>query len=174
LDAETQAKLEELARTFHRKRAAVLRFVMGWGLAHTSEWTLDPSIPDRPHLVHMLVDPERLRQVRAAAAAHGADVAAWERHAMQQVTLEDFPASWRAGEMAPRSHGSAYYRRPFILRLDDETSRKLATLTQTSHRSAAEVIRQLIAQARPEDFPPNWRLAVQAGSPQRAPTEDQP
>ena len=32
LDAETHAKLNELARTFRRKRAAVLRFVMSWGL----------------------------------------------------------------------------------------------------------------------------------------------
>jgi hypothetical protein len=81
LDAETYAKLEELARTFRRKRAAILRFVMSWGLAHTQGWTIDPSIPDRPHLVHMLVDPDLLQRVQAAAAAHGADVAAVdERH----------------------------------------------------------------------------------------------
>jgi hypothetical protein len=70
LDAETHAKLEELARTFHRKRAAVLRFVMGWGLTQTQESTVDPSIPDRPHLVHMLVEPELLQQVEEAAEAH--------------------------------------------------------------------------------------------------------
>jgi hypothetical protein len=35
LDAETHAKLEELAHTFHRKRAAILRFVMQWGLTQT-------------------------------------------------------------------------------------------------------------------------------------------
>jgi hypothetical protein len=28
LDADTHAKLEELARTFRRKRAAILRYVM--------------------------------------------------------------------------------------------------------------------------------------------------
>ena len=61
-----------------------------------------------------------------------------------------------------------------MLRLDDETSSKLETLTQAFRRSKAEVIRRLIAQARPEDFPPSWRLAVQAGSPQRVPREDQP
>ena len=48
-----------------------------------------------------------------------------------------------------------------MLRLDDETSSKLATLTQTFHRSAAEVIRQLIAQAESEDFPQSWQLAVE-------------
>jgi predicted transcriptional regulator len=43
-----------------------------------------------------------------------------------------------------------------MLRLDAETSRKLATLSQTFHRSAAEVMRQLIAQASPEAFPQSW------------------
>jgi hypothetical protein len=56
-DAETHATLEALANTFHRKRAPILRYVMQWELAHTQEWTVDPSIPDRPHLVHILVDP---------------------------------------------------------------------------------------------------------------------
>jgi hypothetical protein len=47
-----------------------------------------------------------------------------------------------------------------MLRLDEVTSRKLATLTQTFHRSAAEVVRQLIVQAKPEDFPEGWHLAL--------------
>lgn len=102
LDAETEAKLEALVNTFHRKRAAILRYVMPWGLTHTTGWTIDPSIPDRPHLVHLLVDPELLQQVQAAAGAHGASVAAWVRHAMHQVTDGDFPPSWRAGESAVR------------------------------------------------------------------------
>lgn len=81
LDSDTHAKLEVLANTFRRKCAAILRYVMDWGLAHAEGWMIDLSIPDRPHLVHMLVDPELLQQVQNAAAAHGADVAAWERHA---------------------------------------------------------------------------------------------
>jgi hypothetical protein len=48
-----------------------------------------------------------------------------------------------------------------MLRLDEETSTKLATLTQIFHRSAAEVIRQLIAQATPEAFPQNWHRTVE-------------
>jgi hypothetical protein len=160
LDAETYAKLEELAKTFRRKRAAILRYVMQWGLAHTTGWTVDLSIPDRPHLVHMLVDPELLQRVQAAAAAHGADVAAWERHAMHQVAYEDFPASWRAGQTSPRSHDSGYYGTRFMLRLDKVTSRKLTTLSQTFDCSAAEVIRQFISQASPDDFPDSWRLEV--------------
>jgi predicted DNA-binding protein len=150
LDAETHAKLEELAHTFHRKRAQILRYVMQWALTHTQGWTVDPSTPDRPHLVHMLVDPELLRQVQAAAAAHGADVAAWERHAMRQIAYEDFPASWRAVETTPRSHDSGYYGTRFMLRLDEVTSRMLAAFTQNFGRSATAIIRQLIAQATQE------------------------
>jgi predicted transcriptional regulator len=145
LDVETHAKLEGLAHTFHRKRAQILRYVMQWGLAHTTGWTVDPSSPDRPHLVHMLVDSELLQQVQDAADAHGTSVSAWVRQGMRQVTYEDFPASWRAGDIARRSHDSGDYERRFQLRLDQATQRKLEALMQTFHRSAAEVIRQLIA-----------------------------
>ena len=55
LDSEIQTKLEELARTFHRKRAVILRYVMQWGLAHTTGWTVGRSSSDHPHLVHMLM-----------------------------------------------------------------------------------------------------------------------
>lgn len=171
LDAETYAKIEELARTFQRKRAQVLRHVMQWGLTHGTSWTIDPSIPPSAHLVHILVEPELLQQVQAAAEAHGAYVAAWVRHAMRQVTLDDFPASWHA-EAAQgdkqRSHDSRRYGTRFMLRLDDETSNKLGILTRTFGRSAAEIIRQLIAQATPEDFPQSWRLAAAEHRPQDA------
>jgi predicted transcriptional regulator len=161
LDAVTHAKLEALTKTFHRKRAQILRYVMQWGLAHTSGWTVDPSIPSRPHLVHMLVEPDLLQQVQDAADAHAVSVAAWLCQAVRQVTPEDFPASWRAGDIASRSHESGYYQHRFMLRLDDETLSKLETLMQTFHRSAAEVIRHLIAQAVPKDFPQSWHLAVE-------------
>jgi hypothetical protein len=55
-----------------------------------------------------------------------------------------------------------------MLRLDEPTSRKLATFTQTFHRWAAEVVRQLIAQAAPEDFPQSWRRAVEECLPREA------
>jgi hypothetical protein len=79
---------------------------------------------------------------------------------IRQVTPDDFPASWRAGATAIRSHDSGYYHRRFQLRLDHDTAQKLETFMQTFHRSAAETIRQLIAQARSEDFPQSWHLAV--------------
>jgi hypothetical protein len=97
LDAETHAKLEALANTFHRKRGQILRHVMQWGLTHTQGWTVNTLIPDCPYLVHLLVDHDLLQQVQDAADAHGTSVAAWVRHAMRQVTPEDSPASWRAG-----------------------------------------------------------------------------
>jgi hypothetical protein len=84
------------------------------------------------------------------------------------VTYEDFPASWRAGDIASRSHDSGYYERRFQLRLDQVTQRKLEALMQTFHRSAAEVIRQLITQVAPEDFPPSWRLTVEKRRPRAA------
>jgi predicted transcriptional regulator len=160
LDAERHAKLEELAAAFHRKRSAILRYVMQWGLVHGRAWTIDPSIPASVHLVHVLVEPAVMLQVEDAAAARGASVAGWLRHALRQVTIEDFPASWRTGEQSPRSHESGYYARKFGMRLDHETSRKLETLTEAFDRSAAEIIRQLIVQARLEDFPQSWHLAV--------------
>jgi hypothetical protein len=125
LDAETQAKLEELAKTFHRKRAPILRYVMQWGLSHARDWTVDEPIPRSTHLVPVLLNPTLRQPVQDAAAAHGASVAAWVRQAMRQVTYEDFPASWRAGETAPRSHESGYYHRRFQLRLDDASGQKL-------------------------------------------------
>jgi predicted transcriptional regulator len=172
LDAETHAKLEELANTFHQKCAAIVRYAMQWGIRHSEGWTIAPSNPASVSLVHVLVEPALMAQVQEAAAGHGASVAAWVRCALRQVTLEDFPASWRTGETAPRSHESGYYHRPFMLRLNDETSAKLATLAQTLHRSAAEVIRQLIAQATPEVFPESWHMAAQERRAREAQSSD--
>jgi predicted transcriptional regulator len=161
LDPETHAKLEELARTFHRKRSAILRHVMQWGLRHSEGWTIDrhPVVAVPP--VPVLLEPELLQQMWDAAAAHHASVAAWMRQAMRNVTMADFPARWLAGETARRSHESGHYRRRFMLRLDDETSHELETLIRTFDRPAAEVIPQLIGQAPPEDFPTSWHLAVE-------------
>jgi predicted transcriptional regulator len=165
LDVETHTKLEELAAAFHRKRSAILRYVMQWGLAQTRGWTVDRAVPGMVRTVGMLLDPELLQQVQEGAAVHGATVAAWLRQAMRQVTLEDFPGSWQAENIQgrrPRSHDSRQYRTRFMLRLDDETSEKLDTLTRTFGCSAAEVLRHLVAQATPEDFPQSWRLAAAA------------
>jgi predicted transcriptional regulator len=160
LDADTHAKLVELAAAFHLKRSAILRYVMPWGLHHSTGWTIDRSPIAAVPLVPILLEPDLLQQVQDVAAAHGVSIAAWLREAMRRVTAEDFPASWRAAESPGRSHESDYFRRKFGIRLDEVTSRKLEAFTQTFHRPAADVIRQLIAQATPKDFPPSWHLAV--------------
>jgi len=168
LDTETHAKLDELAKTFHRKRAQILRYVMQWGLAHTYGWTINPSISDRPHMVHMLVARELCQQVQDAAAAHEVSMAAWLRQVMRQVNPEDFPVSWRAGEVASRSHKSGYFHRKLGLRLDEVISRKLEALMHTFDRPAAAIIRALITQAMPEDFPQSWQIAAMGRRPQDA------
>ena len=93
--------------------------------------------------VPVLLEPALLQQVQAAAAC-GVSMASWLREAVRRVTAEDFPASWREAETTGRSHESGYYHWKFGLRLDAATSRKLQALTQTFHRPAADVIRQLI------------------------------
>ena len=121
---------------------------------------LDRQRPDRTHLLHMLVEPELFQRVQQAAAIHAASVAAWLRLAMRHITREDFPASGRAGERGSRSHESGHYRRRFMLRLNAGTAHTLETSMQTFHRSAAEIIRQLVAQAMPGAFPQSWEMAV--------------
>jgi hypothetical protein len=108
----------------------------------------------------MLVEPELLQQVQDAAGAHGVSVAAWMRHAMHHVTPENFPDSWHAGTASVRSHDSRTYGKRFMLRLDAATWTRLEELSQHFDTSSAEVIRQLVAQATPEDFPESWQCAV--------------
>jgi predicted transcriptional regulator len=158
LDAAAHTKLEELAAVFHRKRSPILRSVMQWGLTQTRGWTVGMAVPASMHPVPVLLEPELLRQAKEAAAVHGATVAAWVRHALRQVAIEDFPESWRAGELASRSHDLRYFGQRFMLRLDETTTQKLQRLVEQFAKSRAEIIRQLIAQATPEDFPPSWHL----------------
>ncbi len=55
LDAATHAMLEELAVAFHRKRSAILRYVMQRELAQTREWTVDMAAPGTGRPVGMLL-----------------------------------------------------------------------------------------------------------------------
>ena len=160
LNAETYAKLKELARTFDRKRSAVLRFTMQWGLIQTKEWIIDQAIPATVQTVAMLLEPVLLQQLQEAAATHGASVAAWGRHAMRQVSPEDFPASWRAAVADVRSHDSPTYGRRFMLRLDETTAQKLQALVAQFGMFQAVILRQLITQAKLEEFPESWQLSA--------------
>ena len=49
-EAETSVKLKALVNTLHWKRAAILRYIMQWGLANTQRWTIDSSIMRRTWL----------------------------------------------------------------------------------------------------------------------------
>ena len=61
LDAETHAKLEDLAHTFHRKRGHILRYVMQWGLRHSTGWAIDRSPVDAVPPVPLLLEPDLLQ-----------------------------------------------------------------------------------------------------------------
>jgi hypothetical protein len=80
-------------QTFHRKRSAILRYVMQWGLAQTNGWTIDRSIGAAVPPVPVLLEPALLQQVQDVAEVHGVSLAEWLRHAVSQVTINDFPAS---------------------------------------------------------------------------------
>jgi predicted transcriptional regulator len=167
LDTLTRAKLEELANQFHRSRAAVLRQVMRWGLSREPSGRVNrDEARDLGRHLFFLVESKLHQQVRKAAEADGVDVARWLRHLLRAITAIDFPASWRAGD-APRrgttggrSHNSRAYGQRFMLRLDETTRETLERLSRHFDKSSAEIIRQLVAQATPEDFPERWQLAV--------------
>jgi hypothetical protein len=93
---------------------------------------------------------------------------------LREITAADFPASRRAGD-APRrgsikgcSHDSQAYGQRFMLRLHEPTRETLESLSRHFKKSSAEIIRHLITQARPADFPPSWQPAVQAHRASRA------
>ena len=49
---------------------------------------------------------------------------------------------------------------PLMLRLDEPTREKLDGLSAHFETSDAEIIRQLIVQAEPKDFPKSWQMRV--------------
>jgi predicted DNA-binding protein len=130
------------------------------------------AVPGTVRTVGMLLEPELLQQVQKAAATHGAGVGPWLRHALRQVTTEAFPESLRAGMAGVRSHDSQTYGQRFMLRLDESTSQKLQHLVEQSGMSRAEIIRQLIAQAKLEDFPESWQLEAEGPHGRRAPSRN--
>jgi predicted transcriptional regulator len=157
------SKLKDLAKAFQRKRAPILRYVLQWGLGHSGGWTIDRSAVVAVPPVSVLLAPELLQHVQDVAAARRASVAAWVRHALRQVTPDEFPATWQAQAREggrSRAHDSPTYGRRFMLRLDELTAQQLQMLVAQFGQSRAEIIRQLVAQATPEDCPPSWQLAA--------------
>jgi predicted DNA-binding protein len=159
LDAATRQNVDDLATRFDRPRAAVLCQIMAWGLSRAQPAHLDQGESPGPvrHL-YLYVPSELHEQVEKAAAAAGVKAAPWLRHMVRQVTITDFPASWQEATPGQHSHDSRIYTERFMLRLDDLTREKLKNLSTHFDTSAAEMIRHLIAQANPEDFPTSWQL----------------
>jgi predicted transcriptional regulator len=173
LDKMTREKLEDLARAFHQSRAAVLRHVMRWGLTRVKTGTVDQHDLHGP-VCHIFITIERElhEQVHEAAMGAGGNVTPWLRHLMLQVAVSDFPASWQTAAREPtrtgqslrtarRSHDSRDYDTGFMFRLDEAARAKLQDLVEYFAVSRADIIRQLIAQATPEDFPRSWRMKTQ-------------
>jgi Ribbon-helix-helix protein, copG family len=76
---------------------------------------------------------------------------------VRQMTIEDFPASWQEARSEKRSHDSCTYGTRFMLRLGKSSQTKLQQLVKQNGVSKAEIIRQLVAQAEPGDFPLSWQ-----------------
>jgi predicted DNA-binding protein len=86
--------------------------------------------------------------------------APWLRHMVRQIMITDFPASWHEKLSEERSHDSRTYDIRFMLRLDESSQTKLQQLVKQFGAPKAEIIRQLIAQAEPEDFPASWQMSA--------------
>jgi hypothetical protein len=132
---------------------------MHWGLSHER-----PSPPGQGEshgpvrYLSLYVPFELHEDVKQAAAAAGVNIAPWLRHMVRQITITDFPASWQEERPAERSHDSRTYGTRFMLRLDEPSQTKLQQLITQFGASKAAIIRQLIAQAEPKDFPKSWQI----------------
>jgi hypothetical protein len=159
LDSTTRAKVDDLATHFHQPRAAVLCHIMHWGLSREPTGLLDQGESHGPvrHL-YLYVASDLHARVEKAAIAAGLKAAPWLRHIVRQMTIADFPASWQEARSEQRSHDSRAHGKRFMLRVDSPSEMKLQQLMKQFGASKAEMIRQLIAQATPEDFPMSWQM----------------
>jgi hypothetical protein len=135
---------------------------MHWGLRREPTGPLDQGDPQSPvrHL-YLYVASALHARVEKAATAAGVNIAPWLRHMVRQITIADFPASWQEARSEKRSHDSRTYGRRFLLRLDEPSQTKLQQPVEQFGTSKAEIIRQLVAQAKPEDFPKSWQMRAQ-------------
>jgi predicted DNA-binding protein len=161
LDATTRQKVDDLARHLRRPRAAVLSHIMRWGLRREPGGALDQGASQGPvHHLYLYVDADLYEAVQKAATTAGVNTAPWLRHMVRHISVADFPASWQEEQAEERSHDSRRYGKRFMLRLDDPTWEKLDALSTYFERSAAEIVRQLLAQATPDTLPASWHLRV--------------
>jgi hypothetical protein len=159
LDATTRAKVDDLATRFHQPHAAVLSYILQWGLSRGQAETLDGGKSEGPvrHL-YLYVDTALHARLEQAATAAGVKIAPWLRQMVRRITIADFPSSWQEERLGKRSHDSGIYAERFMLRLDASSQTNLQQLITRFGASKAEIIRQLIAQATLEDFPKSWHM----------------
>ena len=164
LDQATQTTITRFVTAF-RRRSAVLRQVLEWGLTHGQGWQVDRHRPSgRAERVSLRLEPELWEPVEAVATT--AEVTSpWLRYAVQRVNVADFPASWQAASVEQerdpkRSDDCRTYARRLMLRLDDASACALDALVRHFDRSAAGIMRQLITQARPAQIPKSWHMAA--------------
>jgi hypothetical protein len=162
--------VDDLVKYFRRPRAAVLCHIMEWGLGREQTGPLDQGEAQGPvrHL-YLFVETELYERVEKAAAAAGGKIAPWLRHMVRQIAMADFPASWQEARSEERFHDSRIYGTRFMVRLDEPSQTKLQQLVKHFGTSKAKIIRQLIAQAEPEDFPSSWQM--RAAEPRVQPRE---
>jgi hypothetical protein len=129
LDAMTRAKVDDLATRFHQPRAAVLSYIMHWGLRRGPIGTIDSGQLQGPvrHL-YLYIASELHERVAKAATAAGVNITPWLRHMVREITISDFPASWQEVRSEARSHDSHTYGKRFMLRLDAASQTKLQQL----------------------------------------------
>ena len=159
LDETTRKKVDDLAKHFHQPRAAVLSQIMHWGLSHLQTGPLDQGASQGPvHHLSLYVASELHEQVEKAATAVGVKTAPWLRHMVRLIAIADFPTSWQEATPRERSHDALTYPERFMLRLDEPSQTKLQQFIKEFGTSKADIIRQLLAQAKPEDFPKSWQM----------------
>jgi len=112
--------------------------------------------------LYLFVDTALHAQVEQAVTPAGMNIAPWLRSMVRQITIDDFPASWQAATSEERSHDSHTYGKRFMLRLDVPSETKLQHLISQFGASKAAIIRQLLVQAKPKDFPKSWQMRAHA------------
>jgi hypothetical protein len=159
LDATTRAKVDHIAKRFHQPQAAVVCHIMHWGLSRGPMEKIDQGDAQGPvrHL-YLYVECELHQRAQKASIAVGMHIARWPLSMVRQITLADFPASWQEATLEERSHDSRTYGTRFIIRLDKISQTKLQQFITQLDTSKAQIIRQLLVQAKLEDFPKSWHM----------------
>jgi hypothetical protein len=159
LDQTTRQKVDDLARRFHQPRAAVVCNIMQWGLSREPPGPLTHGAsPGQVRHLYLYVPSELYEHVEKAATAAGVQAAPWLRHMVRRVTIEDLPALWQEATPTERSHDSRTYTERFMLRLDATSSLKLQELVDRFDVPKAAIIRHLLSQTEPDDFPKSWHM----------------